>query len=119
MRPVSTSDLADGGAGPVRVYLEAAVISPDGASETLVYSLNRRREADRQYPVSFSKVTFQDDEEQEIQAFHRYLPQRIGYWETSPAVIQVPSDVKFMFLCWDGVQDARGDCDWTYGTGMR
>lgn len=37
------SDLTNGGVGPMRIYLDVAVVSPDGTSETLIYTLNRKR----------------------------------------------------------------------------
>ncbi|WP_136057174.1 hypothetical protein [Microbacterium sp. K24] len=119
VRSVTDADLADGGVGPMRVYPVTGVVSPDGSRVTLVYDLQRRREADRRYPVTFSSVIIQDDREEELEISAQYFPSEVGYWEKSSAVIQVPRETAFFFICWDGVLDQRGECDWTYGTGMR
>ncbi|HEY9264526.1 MAG TPA: hypothetical protein VIP82_03675 [Microbacterium sp.] len=118
VRSVSTSDLAEGGEGPMRIFLSAAVVSPDGNSETLVYSLTRKREEDRQYTVTFSPLALQNDREDDLGVLSQYFPPEVGYWEAASAVIQVPRETAFLWVCWGGIQDARGGCDWTYGTGM-
>jgi hypothetical protein len=117
VRKVKSADLAEGGVGPMRVFPVAAVVSPDGVSETLVYSLLRTRESDRQYPVTFRSVEFQDDQEATLASLSEYFPEQVGYWENSSAVIQVPGETAFMLLCWGGVKDHRGGCDWTYELG--
>lgn len=117
VRQVDDGDLTADGNGPVSIYVTAAVFSADGSSVTVVYSLARKREDDRQYPVRFSEVTFQDSEEKSIREVKREFPASLGYWQTSSAVVQVPRAVSFMYVCWDGVQDDRGGCDWTYGMG--
>lgn len=117
VRQVDSGDLTADGRGPVSIHVTAAVFSPDGASATVVYSLARRREVDRQYPVTFSRAEYQDSEESSVKEVKQDFPATLSYWQTSPAVVQVPRWVSFMYVCWDGVQDDRGGCDWTYGMG--
>lgn len=119
VRTVTNDDLTGDGKGPVRIYLDLAVVAPAGTSETLVYTVNRRREPDRMYPVTFSSVVFQDDEEEAVTALATHFPNKLGYWQSATAVTQVPRTTTFMLVCWGGVQDERGGCDWVIGMGFR
>lgn len=118
VRSPSDKERSPNGAGPMRIYTESAIISPDGSSATMVLELDRRSESDRQYPVTLDSVTLQDNQEEDVPLMAQLFPSEVGYWETNKAVVQVPRATAFMYLCWAGVQDDRGSCDWILNLGF-
>lgn len=120
VRESATSDsLTADGTGPANIFSIVGVTSPDGASKTLIYGVTRRREEDRQYPVTFDSILIQDENEEKLETYDLFATPSLGYWAKGDIAIRVPSATEFLNICWKDLKDDRSPCDWLIGTGMK